>query len=472
MQSQTGDPSLPSDLVFAHGFAQPQGGEPVQVPMYDMPGAAPTPVYSGSNVPVTAGYQYSGKPVAMMETGVNKSEEKVNLSPVYGVLGLITILALVVVVIAAVNNGALTGLIANGIKVEDTHDAHTMPKLDAIDGNVSQMSGSMGNLAAKSDMASLDKKMNELMAKFEGTTTEVETFATKRPPAGNGNVCTNKKPKSGFDNFACAEDSVNEQAAADVSSPFIGTKVTAAEPIVTSYWQAGLCPVNVHWHLGAEHRSKGQYDENGKGPAKTHDWEGKPRQGLRCNKYNDKDEKFTKPYDFKHCKHMQVGETYEVHWPHSAAGACGTVNQYQTPFYDGVFCTDNVLTSTNKQIGVQAQTFTIVNDEAYYYPDLIKGMIIDGDKGDDVVFYTGSTTGDSRSNSLCSAYSPITWQVDRTCHLVSASTFDKMCADMKAQRDDMTDDLHPHGAREVVAAALTANNMRAGSLSGGRANIP
>ena len=35
---------------------------------------------------------------------------------------------------------------------------------------------------------------------------------------------------------------------------------------------------------------------------------------------------------------MRVGETYEVHWPHSALGACGTPLQYQTPFYDGVFC--------------------------------------------------------------------------------------------------------------------------------------
>ena len=104
--------------------------------------------------------------------------------------------------------------------------------------------------------------------------------------------------------------------------------------------------------------------------------------------------------------------------------------------------------------------------------DSIKGMIIDGDKGDDMVFYTGSTTGDSRSNSVCSKYTPITWQVDRKCHLVSASAFDKMCADMKAQRDDMTDDLHPHGAREVVSAELTANNMKAGSLSGGRASFP
>ena len=84
-----------------------------------------------------------------------------------------------------------------------------------------------------------------------------------------------------------------------------------------------------------------------------------------------------------------------------------------------------------------------------------------------MVFHTGSTTGDSRSNQVCSAYTPITWQVDR----VSASTFDKMCADMKAQRDDMSDDLHPHGAREVVAAQYTADSMRSGILSGGRATF-
>ena len=98
-------------------------------------------------------------------------------------------------------------------------------------------------------------------------------------------------------------------------------------------------------------------------------------------------------------------------------------------------------------------------------------MIIDGDKGKDMVFYTGSTTGDGRSNTICSKYSPITWQVDRTCHLISASTFDKMCASMKAQCDDMSDDLHPHGSREVVAAQYTANNMRSGSFSRGYASI-
>ena len=77
------------------------------------------------------------------------------------------------------------------------------------------------------------------------------------PPSGE-NVCAGKKPKAGFDNFNCTEEAVNEQAATDVSSPFTGTLETGAEPIMTSYWQAGICPVNVHWHLGAEHRSENE----------------------------------------------------------------------------------------------------------------------------------------------------------------------------------------------------------------------
>ena len=161
---------------------------------------------------------------------------------------------------------------------------------------------------------------------------------------------------------------------------------------------------------------------------------------------------------------MTVGQTYEVHWPHSAAGACGTPNQYQTPFYDGVFCTGGIITldplNTYQKIGVQSQVYTIVNDEAYYYPDMMRGAIVDGAFWDDVAMYTGSTTGTSRDNEICSRYTPITWQVDRKCHLISASSFDKMCADMKAQRDDMSGDLHAHGSREVVADNLAANNQQ------------
>merc|ERR1712014_538034 len=130
--------------------------------------------------------------------------------------------------------------------------------------------------------------------------------------------------------------------------------------------------------------------------------------------------------------------------------------------YDGVFCMDGIISTdplnTFMKIGVQAQVYTIVNDESYYYPDMFRGMIVDGAFGEDMAVYTGSTTGTTRNNTVCSAYAPITWQVDRKCHLISASSFDKMCADMKSQKDDMSNDLYPHGARVLVADELAANN--------------
>ena len=292
-------------------------------------------------------------------------------------------------------------------------------------------------------------------------------FGTDKPPAGT-NPCEGKKPD--LPNVECVIDAltnVGPQSGANVTQGYTGGLDVDHVPITTAYWMNGMCPVNVHWHLGAEHYSAGQYDETGTGPvlaSKENDLDrrvlAEARQGYQCKYYDASDAKFTKPYVWEHCVGMEVGQTYEVHWPHSAAGACGTLDQYQTPFYDGVFCRDGVLTDTAKQIGVQAQVFTIVNDETYYYPDLMRGMIVDTESGmgQDIAKYTGSTTGTTRDNEICSQYSPITWQVDRKCHLISASTFDKMCADMKAQRDDMSDDLYAHGSRELVADELAANN--------------
>jgi len=307
-----------------------------------------------------------------------------------------------------------------------------------------------------------------------GTGTQV---VPKQKVFAGTNVCAGKKPKSGFNNWNCSTIAgvrqALEQAGANVTAGYhglINATGLGRHPIATSYLDAGLCPVNVHWHLGSEHYSLGQYDEKGAGPkeegltdstAADTRRAGEVRIGFRCRHYNTSDPRFTKKYDWKHCDStMKVGETYEVHWPHSAAGACGTPNQWQTPFYDGVFCKDGVITSTHTQIGVQAQVFTIINDESYYYPDLMRGMIIEGDYGKDMVKYTGSTTGTTRDNTVCSKYTPITWQVDRKCHLISASTFDKMCADMKQQRDDMSGDTHAHGSRKLVADFIAANNQQ------------
>lgn len=279
--------------------------------------------------------------------------------------------------------------------------------------------------------------------------------------AQSANACDGKKQY--LANVKCFKDNLEavvEQAGADVTKDLQGTFDSKVTPQTDPYWKAGLCPVNVHWHIGAEHRSKGEYDEmfDDKGPEDSGTEE---RRGLRCNHYDAQDEKFTKPYNWKYCSNMAVGETYEIHWPHSVLGACGTSDQYQTPFYDGVFCNFEAMPSPQglaHAVGVQGQVFTVVNDETYYYPDLIRGMIKEGTYGVDITYYTGSTTGTTRNNGVCSQYAPITWQVDRTCHLISASSFDKLCADMRAQKDSMLDDVHPHGAREVVWSNLSSDN--------------
>ena len=111
-------------------------------------------------------------------------------------------------------------------------------------------------------------------------------------------------------------------------------------PITVPYSEAGLCAVNVHWHLGAEHLSVGQFDEYGTGPvdnvttdygaerrqlaAKGGSGYAEIRQGFQCRHFKADDPKFTTPFNWSHCDStMEVGQTYEIHWPHSAAGACG-----------------------------------------------------------------------------------------------------------------------------------------------------
>jgi len=293
-------------------------------------------------------------------------------------------------------------------------------------------------------------------------------LSTRKPPKGD-NYCAGKKPN--LPDVKCISSAIegkSPQSGANVTKGYKGGMVVDNEPIDTPYLLHHMCPVNVHFHYGTEHYSYGEYDEFGSGPVRNSDsndlgrrLELNARKGFMCRHYDRDDAKFNTPYVWKHCLGVEVGETYEVHWPHSAAGACGTLNQYQTPYYDGVFCNMDVLgdlSRSEEQIGVQAQVFVIVNDENYYYPDLMRGMIVDGDYGKDIAYYTGSTTGTTRDNEMCSRYSPITWQVDRKCHMISASSFDKMCADMKSQRDDMSNDLLAHGSRELVADEFVANN--------------
>jgi hypothetical protein len=298
------------------------------------------------------------------------------------------------------------------------------------------------------------------------------------------NVCTGAK--LALDNKLCADLEVaTPQAGANVTKGYVGgLNVSGLMPNTKPFWQSSMCPVNVHWHLGSKHYSYGKFNEYGNGPhgniprpewadcdlseTDTEDVDvmHQVQDGFRCHHYDATDARFTTPYNWQNCKGLEVGKTYEVHWPHSAAGDCGTVNQYQTPFYDRVFCNlplkgfmGLAAQDIANAVGMHGQVFTIVNNESYFYPDMIRGMIVDKEMGKDMHIYTGSTMGETRSNKMCSQYAPITWQVDHRCHMISASSFDKMCYDMKMQHDDVTNDLHPHGLRELVKDDLAANNQ-------------
>ena len=189
----------------------------------------------------------------------------------------------------------------------------------------------------------------------------------------------------------------------------------------------------------------------------------KQKPCLRCHHYDADDPKFTTPYVFKHCSEMEVGKTDKVHWPHANTGTCSTIYQYQTPFIDSVFCnlSHEAFTEMTPQeladnVGVQGQVFTIVNDEDW-------GMIVNINDskpmGVDLTICTRSSTGDKFDIILCSPVTPVTWQVDRKYHLISASSFDAMCTEMELQVSNMSSQVKLMGSHDLVADEYAANNQ-------------
>merc|ERR1711966_128265 len=135
-------------------------------------------------------------------------------------------------------------------------------------------------------VAKLDSQMDDLESDVRAVTpTHSTTEIAMSAEAGHTisqlgpNVCVGKKPKHAdaaaednyFSNIQCMQDNVVavlEQAGANVTAGYTGDlDATGRVPITDPYFKQGLCPVNVHWHLGAEHLSVGQFDEHGSGPS-------------------------------------------------------------------------------------------------------------------------------------------------------------------------------------------------------------
>lgn len=253
----------------------------------------------------------------------------------------------------------------------------------------------------------------------------------------------------------------------------------------------GMCTVNAHWHIGSEHEMAGVFEPgcsfdhpaltaNKRKLAETMRVGGMCCDGKQLWEKNDP--LIQNEYDWKYCKDMHVGLTYEIHWPHSNLGDCQTKWQFQYPFIDGVLCGANIMGLTAAQaaqavfdgvgkIGVEGQVFTIVNSgplttsgsplgSEYSYPtwDSLNGWnaaLVGSDENKAV--YKGSTTGDGADNKMCRATGGmVTWHVDRQCHRLEAATMDNLCRLMLVvPADDLSADVAPHGSRETVRPEYT-----------------
>jgi len=252
--------------------------------------------------------------------------------------------------------------------------------------------------------------------------------------------------------LACAD--AQPQSPRDVSTGYSGTlkaKAAAYDGTVSA-----LTHVNTHYHLGAEHKSSGQYD-------KLHTTTGRKllsgetEYGFYCDDAVGTLSTAQKTeYNWQYCKETEVGKTYEVHYVYSSGG------KKIGDGLGGAFAVQN-----NPTVVVRGQVFHIVNDDDYDLPsgNLMDGMVqtFPGTGSSttslslsDVIVYAGSTTGRSYNNDdSCSPYQ-INWQVDQNCHLISAKSFDAMCKKMKEEYD-MSADTHPHQSRDLVSKALASD---------------
>jgi len=220
--------------------------------------------------------------------------------------------------------------------------------------------------------------------------------------------------------------------------------------------QANFLPLtNVHFHLGAEHKSN---DYSNGTDSQVFDAahagrrlaEGAVRPGWMCGTA-DLSESSMAPYEFQHCKgDVQVGKSYEVHYVHSSAGYSQEDLQGADVdgIEDGLGGAANGRGLLNPMIVVQGQVFQIVRG-GENVSDLFHGWTVVGHENS--VMYSGSTTGTSHDNSVCSPY-VITWHVDLACHRVTPEAFDDLCRRMK-ETYSMTADLMPHGSRKLVDPA-------------------
>jgi len=236
------------------------------------------------------------------------------------------------------------------------------------------------------------------------------------------------------------------QAPRDLSTGATGLREPKAH-VMTMEQSNQLYVTNVHFHLGAEHKSDFYNIPNASDAYDQGRSEDKIRPGFMCDTSSFTSDQL-KEYTFQHCEDVEVGRTYEVHYVSSSAGT------KDGGLKDGLGVAAAGRGLANPMIVVKAMVYLVVDDEAFYQDDLLSNFDTDG-----ALMYAGSTTGPSYNNEVCSPYT-ITWHVSPKCTTVSASAFDKLCQDMVSNGE--VKDVAPHASRLLVAeewASTTVSNL-------------
>jgi len=267
-----------------------------------------------------------------------------------------------------------------------------------------------------------------------------------------------------FDKPAC--DQAEPQAPRDLSTGAMGDMTPKAATLNDA--QAAFLPlVNVHFHLGAEHKSDDYADETDANAFDAHKRrmakgrqlsDAAVRPGFMCSSAALTAEQL-QPYSFQYCKgEMQVGKSYEIHYVHSSAGSGSVGTSGDTvvdeAMADGLGGAANGRGLLNPMVVVQGQVFQIVQGAASV-DDMLHGWTVVGHENS--VMYPGSTTGPSHDNNVCSPYA-ITWHVDKDCHQVSPESFDNLCKQMN-EMYGLANDQYPHGSRIILDPAYVVQSQ-------------
>ncbi|CAJ1335644.1 unnamed protein product [Effrenium voratum] len=246
--------------------------------------------------------------------------------------------------------------------------------------------------------------------------------------------------------LACTD--AEPQSPRDVTPGYTGDLATRYEPYGEEE-RRNFLQANLHFHLGAEHKNVGEYDQ----APPSGDLASTVAPGLFCNP-DALSPAEKAPYNFQHCKNVSVGLTYEFHWVFSS-GAPGQLaddgSEGELGIADGLG--GAFARTVNADVVVRGQVCLIYNNasldtaakiEADYADFLTKWR---SPSAGQAVKYVGSTTGSSYNDNVCSP-AEVNWHVDLKCCKLSAQAFDRTCQAM--YDEGLREDLKPKGSRPPV----------------------